>query len=1120
MRGLVRRSGKRETDLRRSIRLIGHVAAFEIGRQARQPVVWVAGLIFFAFALLLISNEGVLGTPVLDRNAPAELAKGVIILSVFYIFAVVALAGDAALRDAASGFEDILRSTPVSRLERLLGRFIGLQAVAVFTFVAATSGFLVGAVAPWTDQNFIGPFNWPQVFAIVLVIAIPTIVVVSAICFTIAAALRSTTATYVAVVVMMLVIRILPEMARAMGDVGRHVAALMEPFGWVGFYLDGAFADPARRAVVAFAWDGLLIANRVTGLAFAVVMLGAAFVFERRVDEARLRSRPDGVMDDPPAPSAAPRRTPQFGLSTWAAQFLLRLRFEVGSLLRSPSLLILFAILLTFGVFSLWSANELAGTPSLPATRVMAESLYGWMIMIGLIITGFYAGEIVWRERDRRVDELIDATPVPDLLLLAPKVIAVGLVLFLVGVAGVVAAIGVQLAKGYMDGTPGQYLSLVIVPVALQMVFLAAFAMASAALAPNRFVGWGMIALLLAFSMTAQSIGFSHLLFDFGSAPDPSLSEMNPEGDGSRGFTWIVLYWCGWGGLLLVLTWLFWPRGQRAPVRSAIVQARRRLRGPGGVVAGALVLTTMALGGFIFINTNVWSRFYTTRETEAELADYERAMKVFEAAPQPSIVDVRMTVDIEPRRTRLTTSGQYMLENRTDRPLSEVHIQLPSDDEEWVLSLEGARRTKTFDAFEFCIFTFDRPLQPGERRRLTFANTFAPKGFGAAQTSVVRNGTFVRNHEMAPIIGVAEEFFLTDADARKRQGLPPERSMRDPLAAGARDRNYIRADLATLDITVVTDADQTPIAPGRLVSDTVNGDRRTARFVSDKPVLTFFSIQSARYAVRRTTHKGVAIAVYFHPGHGQNVDRMIRALKGGLDIYQVEFGPYGLDYLRIVEFPAHETYAQAFAGTIPFSENIGFIADVRNPNHFDYVTSVTLHELAHQWWGHQLVGADAKGALLLSEGLSDYSAAMAQAKLQGWRMANQDLELASSNYHKGVADRREAQPPLYRVERQQYVAYNQAEMAFVVVRAEIGEAAFHRALRRLLADYGSRDAPYPISDDLLAAIEAESSPQAWKRLEPLFLEPGRMSFAAFPPPTGWVKPPHSTNGKGDGKGRR
>ena len=53
------------------------------------------------------------------------------------------------------------------------------------------------------------------------------------------------------------------------------------------------------------------------------------------------------------------------------------------------------------------------------------------------------------------------------------------------------------------------------------------------------------------------------------------------------------------------------------------------------------------------------------------------------------------------------------------------------------------------------------------------------------------------------------------------------------------------------DITITTDADQTPIAPGYVRADVVKDGRRTVRFVSDAPINHFFSIQSGRYAIAR-----------------------------------------------------------------------------------------------------------------------------------------------------------------------------------------------------------------------------------------------------------------------------
>ena len=45
------------------------------------------------------------------------------------------------------------------------------------------------------------------------------------------------------------------------------------------------------------------------------------------------------------------------------------------------------------------------------------------------IIAIYYAGELVWRERDRKMHEIIDATPLPNWAFVVPKTLAVALVL-------------------------------------------------------------------------------------------------------------------------------------------------------------------------------------------------------------------------------------------------------------------------------------------------------------------------------------------------------------------------------------------------------------------------------------------------------------------------------------------------------------------------------------------------------------------------------------------------------------------------------------------------------------------------------------------------------------------
>jgi aminopeptidase N len=128
------------------------------------------------------------------------------------------------------------------------------------------------------------------------------------------------------------------------------------------------------------------------------------------------------------------------------------------------------------------------------------------------------------------------------------------------------------------------------------------------------------------------------------------------------------------------------------------------------------------------------------------------------------------------------------------------------------------------------------------------------------------------------------------------------------------------------------------------------------------------------------------------------------ATKKGLDYFSKAFGPYQHRQFRVMEFPRYASFAQSFPNTVPFSEAIGFIAkvDPENPEDFNYPFLVTAHELAHQWWGHQVVGGNVQGSTLLSETLSQYSSAMVMEKSFGRDDKDKTLASARQSIKSGV----------------------------------------------------------------------------------------------------------------------
>jgi len=407
------------------------------------------------------------------------------------------------------------------------------------------------------------------------------------------------------------------------------------------------------------------------------------------------------------------------------------------------------------------------------------------------------------------------------------------------------------------------------------------------------------------------------------------------------------------------------------------------------------------------------------------------------------------------------------------------------------LDIPGAHLQSQYPDFNYRVYALDQPLQPGESRTMTFATTYRQQGFRNSGNvlDIVGNGTFVNDLILSPIIGMDQRQLLQDRTKRRKYGLPAELRMPRLGTPGADQVNYIRhdSDWITADLTVTTDADQIPVAPGYLTSETVQDGRRTIHCVTDSPILHFFSAQSARYTVSSVKYKGVDIGVYYDAPHAWNVPLIQKGMKAALDYYQANFSPYQFHQVRVLEFPAPQgAFAQSFANTIAWSEGIFFIADNRDPDRIDMVTYVGAHELAHQWWAHQVIGADEQGSTVLSETLAQYSAGMVMKHMYGPDMMRKFLKFELDSYLKGRGGDVLAEQPLEKVENQQYIHYRKGSLVMYRLQDQIGEDAVNRALRHLLHDYAFKGPPYPTSLALVNDLRQEAPADKQQLITDLF----------------------------------
>jgi len=1076
--------------------MFASVSGFEARYQLRNPVLWVSFGIFFllTFGAVTVDQIQIGDTSNIKQNSPFAIVQTVFVMSIFALFAVAAFVANSVTRDDETGYGPILRATPLKKAPYLYGRFAGAYAAAAIGFLAVPAAILIGCAMPWLDPETLGPTDLSYYAYAYFIIALPTLFVFASMLFALATATRSMMGAYlglIGILVGWVVSGILLDQPGL-----EKTAAMLDPTGFAALAEQMEYWTAADRNTRLPELTGGFLLNRAIWFGFAIACLVLAFVLYRPGVKSAKAPKPEKVKAGK-ARVKAPARTDRkanFSAATARRQLWARTVFDIKAVVKSPA----FFILLVIGLFNasgaLWFANEFQNTSIEPVTRLMVVALQGSFGIIPIVIAAYYAGDLVWRDRERRMHEIIDAAPVADWAFVLPKVLAIFLVLVSTALVGALAGIAVQAMKGYANFELEGYLLWWVIPMTISAAQLAVLSVFFQTISANKFIGWGLVVVYLISTLTLSNLGFQHNLYQFGGSPGVPLSAFNGMGHFWIARSWFDLYWGFFCIILVIAAYGLWRRGAETRIMPRLRRFPRRMAGATGAVLALSFAAFAVTGGWIFYNTNVLNTYQSSLAAERQQAEMEKALAEFEGMPGPTIKHVTLDVDLRPKTRMATTKGSYLIENRTGAPLDRMIVVWPRDVRVDAFDPGAAKIEKAWPEFKSELWAFDQPLQPGETRTVSFTTVYGRPGFPntTGQWRVIGNGTFIDNFDLAPALGVSQSFWLTDRSKRRKYGLDPERRPAKLEDESANSKHYLRPDSewVTSDITVHTDDDQIPIAPGYQVSEEKANGRITRRFETEAPIHHFFSIQSARYDLRTasvdTPSGPVKLEIYHHPEHTQNLDRIETAMKRSVEIFSERFSPFQFRQMRILEFPGYSTFAQAFANTVPFSEDIGWLQANRDPDKIDLVTFVTAHEIAHQWWAHQVIGADKQGSTMLSESFSQYAAMLVMEDLMGPEQVRQFLKVELDGYLAARGGEVVEELPLVRVENQGYIHYNKGALVMYFLRNEIGEEAVNRALQRLLAEFAFKPAPYPSSSDFVRMLREEAGPEHQELITDLF----------------------------------
>ncbi|HEX8147193.1 MAG TPA: hypothetical protein VF591_08445, partial [Pyrinomonadaceae bacterium] len=232
--------------------------------------------------------------------------------------------------------------------------------------------------------------------------------------------------------------------------------------------------------------------------------------------------------------------------------------------------------------------------------------------------------------------------------------------------------------------------------------------------------------------------------------------------------------------------------------------------------------------------------------------------------------------------------------------------------------------------------------------------------------------------------------------------------------------------------------------------------------------LNNYGFFSAAYVVREGRWNDIEIQIFHHPGHARNVERMMRGVQASLDYLTGRLGPYPHRQIRLVEHPGRSRTLYAYPINIWYMEGFSFENPEDDPRGIDLPFATVAHEVAHQWWGNQLVPARVEGAALLVEGLAWYSALGIIEETYGREHLERFLGAMRASY---LSPRARAGLPLLRA-NDRFLYYRKGPLALYAVREYVGAERVDAALRRLFERHGSATPPLPTTLDLYRELQA------------------------------------------------
>lgn len=1058
---------------------------------------YVYFLLSFTFTAFAFAKGAMPLDPHQWLNGTYALAFFMSLMTMMMMVATSTVMGLPLIRDIEYNTKEYYLSYPITKAGYFWGRYLSsfffVLLIGISVPLGAYVGSKLGPVFGWQSATHYGPTIFINYANAYLVFGVPALFFTSSLFFGLVAATKNVKVIYTSGALLMLGYMFANFLIHTSGN--RTVIYLADPFAAIGLMYERSQQTDAGKNTGLVGLNGLMLGNRLLWTGIGAAML--AYTYFRFSFQRFFNSRRDKKAVTKPAVKF---NLPAFNVNYKKGYTLKTIytltKIELLNIIRDTYFWMIIGGGVLFLGMVFWHLWGRFFVPDFPRTAMMLKVFDDQFLIFVFCIIMFYAGETLHRERVTRYAFINDALPPPESIFNIAKFFSLLTVAFFLTTVPMLVGLTVQLLKGYPHVNISLYLTtlyLIVLPKCFQMVMLAFFLHICI---NNKFAALGTgIALWVLFILAEQSGWMDYKLLLYAHTPGFGLSDMDGVGHMLRPLSWFNLYWSLFGGLLLLIGYLFYVRGTISSFKERWQLAKERFTGKTKITAVALAAGFITTAGYNYYNVSYINSYYTISERTEMAAITEKNLKHYESMPLPVATDFKLHIDVFPNQQKAVFKDYVTLVNTTGKPITELLLDgdnISNYTFTYNSMLLGYTNPLLYqrgkfnflqpvaDSSAYRLYKLPKPMAPGDTALVEINSVKEYKGFSnyIYGTDILRNGTSLGPG--LPGLGYDDDEELNNPEDRAKYGLPARKDddEDDDDTTGA---NKLvtggTVGLEHFDITVSTAADQTAIGPGDLINQWQHDGRNYFEFASNKQgMYSGIAILAARYNILKDSvmlndGKTVGIELYYTPADNLNLQRFMDGYKASMKYYTAAWAPYPFKTIKLVETSQFNNDINAMGGVHAFSENFGWNANFTMPYQWDYCYFNVALMLARQWWLVQVAPNHTQGSKVITYGLSKYAALLMMEKKYGANNMRNITGASLDDYMWNRGRTVHNQNPILKANRwEEFDA--KPGLALYALKGFTGEDSINAALKEFYNAYAFRSiGPYAGSKELYSYIK-------------------------------------------------